>query len=89
MSAAVEHLSGGWITVESVEEEQGPRSAANHDSFEERLQRELAKLTPQASEAAEPAPPEPAPPLAPAPTDYVPAARPVMRGPQGFGRKIV
>jgi hypothetical protein len=91
MAAAVEHLSGGWITLEDDgdEEERPRRQSQNEASFEERLQRELAKLTPQAAEvpeaSGEPAIAEALPP----PPVYTPAPRTVLpRGPQGFGRKL-
>jgi hypothetical protein len=96
MAEAVEHLSGGWITLEDDgdEEERPRRDAGQQDSFEERLQRELAKLTPQTAEVqeagAEPATLEAPQPLPSAPPEYIPVARPAaVRAPQGFGRKLV
>jgi hypothetical protein len=95
MSAAVEELSGGWITLEdNDEEEERPRNYQKQDSFEERLQRELAKLAGQ----TEGVPPsisvdvsatvkETPAPLPAAPAEYVPVSRPAYQGPRGFGRK--
>jgi hypothetical protein len=99
LDSAIDTLSGGWLGLDDFQdddaEDDEPRRgrSGKHDSFEERLQRELAKLAPQ---AAEPAPtpsanadisetePAPLP-----PREYTPSARPIMRGPQGFGRKLV
>jgi hypothetical protein len=95
MAAAVEHLSGGWVTLENDDEEEPrPRSSRNQDSFEERLQRELAKLAGQSDEvpptiapdADIPANDTPAA-LPPAPAEYRPVSRPTPQGPRGFGRK--
>jgi hypothetical protein len=95
MAEAVEHLSGGWITLEDDgdEEERPRRQSQNEASFEERLQRELAKLAPQATEVPEPSAEAPMAesqqPIPSAPPQYIPATRPaVARGPQGFGRKL-
>jgi hypothetical protein len=95
MSAAVEHLSGGWVTLENADDdEERPRNSRNQGSFEERLERELAKLAEQ-TQAGPPSataniapvaidPPSPYPAAAAMP---VPAPRPAYQGPRGFGRK--
>jgi hypothetical protein len=54
---AVEFLSGGWITYdgpelpEDDEEDDRRRPASKHESFEQRLERELKKLGQQAPDA--------------------------------------
>jgi hypothetical protein len=100
LGAAVEHLSGGWITMEDDGADDRHLASRRNESFEERLQRELKKLGQEApvapyeakeasdmptTEAAPIAPPEQTMPQPPA---YSPAPRqPAFRGPQGFGRK--
>ncbi len=99
LDSAIDALSGGWLGLDDFQDEDAedeePRRgrSSKHESFEERLQRELAKLTPQAVEPA-PTPSAKADPSeaepGPLPTmEYTPSARPILRGPQGFGRKLV
>jgi hypothetical protein len=99
LDSAIDTLSGGWLGLDDFQdddaEDNEPRRgrSSKHDSFEERLQRQLAKLAPQAAEPAPTPSPnadisEAEPPPLP-PTEYTPSARPIMRGPQGFGRKLV
>jgi hypothetical protein len=104
---AIEFVTGGMITADNVsefrenfeddEDEQTEQdNARSEETFNQRLERELAKLARQEAAGVDRAPvasveptlasPQP---QSPVPTGYDPASRPVMRNGQGFGRKGV
>ena len=93
MAAAVEHLSGGWITLENADEDED-RPRGKEESFEERLQRGLAKLMTQATDGQQEMPESSHPVDAELPSEqrpvlskYASVPRTAYQAPNGFGRK--
>jgi hypothetical protein len=90
LSSVVEYLTDGWLTYDGGddEDEEPRRKKQPEGTFEERLQRSLAELQPQAAEPVAPVVIAPQPPVelpaAPVPTRAPSVA---LRRPGGFGRK--
>ena len=99
ISSLVEYLSDGWISYDGgdddEDEDQRRRNRqAEQGTFEERLQRGLAELTPQEDARVAEAPPVPVEAAPPEPAHHTPVVarpapvmRPALRGATGFGRK--
>jgi hypothetical protein len=90
---ALELMSDGYYNADDLgrpekDDQRERKHKAEEGTLEERLQRSLAELQQQTAGPAAPAVAAPSPPVElPAASPPIPAQRPTLRRPGGFGRK--